>query len=62
MNLNKDYEGASMKVPLSECIDECIEVALTLLSEEEEPLASNWPYSLLPPNKPNTEGNNNDYR
>jgi hypothetical protein len=48
-----------MKSPLGECIDECIEVALTLLSEEEQPF-DGWLYSLLPPTKPNTEGNSND--
>lgn len=52
-----------MKAPLSECIDECIEVALTLLSEEEQPFGD-WLYFLLPPIKPNIkpnlEGNSND--
>lgn len=48
-----------MREPLSKCIDECIEVALILLSEEEEPFTG-WLYSLLPLNKPNTEGNDND--
>lgn len=48
-----------MRAPLSKCIDECIEVALTLLSEEEEPF-NDWLYSLLPLNKPNLEGNSTD--